>query len=144
MGATAVSAVNPGPSLTADPPRRTVAPAPGRLAPARRAAVATVLVAVHLADIAVQRQMPVGPAVTPVQLQLRLNPNTASAAELELLPRIGPTIAAKIVAYRAAADEHPVFRRAENLDRVPRIGPATVEALRPFLAFPEAPELPPP
>ena len=107
------------------------------------AATATALVAVHLVGLAVQRWTPVGPAVTPVQLQLRLNPNTASAAELELLPRIGPTMAAKIVAYRAA-DEQPVFRQAEDLDRVPRIGSATVEALRPFLVFPEAPELPPP
>jgi hypothetical protein len=115
----------------------------GSPGPRAWAAIAAALVTVHLVGSAVQRWTPAGPPVTPLQLQLRLNPNTASAAELELLPRIGPTIAANIVAYHAA-EEQPAFRRAEDLDRVPRIGPATVEALRLFLAFPEAPELPPP
>jgi competence ComEA-like helix-hairpin-helix protein len=104
-------------------------------------AIAITLVIVHLACFLAQRQTPVAPLITAAQMQLRLNPNTATAAELELLPRIGPTLARNIVAYRTAADEQPAFRQAEDLDRVSRIGPATVEALRPFLRFPETPEL---
>ncbi len=68
-------------------------------------------------------------------LHLRLNPNTASARELELLPRIGPKLAQNIVAYRMAALNPPAFRTAADLDRVPRIGPVTVAELRPFLYF---------
>ncbi len=69
--------------------------------------------------------------------RLRLNPNTATPAELELLPRIGPKLAASIVAYRDRVADRPAFQCATDLDRVPRIGPVTVDGLRPFLAFPE-------
>jgi hypothetical protein len=103
-------------------------------------AIATTLVAVHVIGSAAPRWTPTGAPVLPAQLQLRLDPNAASRAELDLLPRIGPTIAENIVAYREAAAELPVFQRAEDLDRVPRIGPATIEALRPYLRFPGEPE----
>jgi DNA uptake protein ComE-like DNA-binding protein len=103
-------------------------------------ASAVVLAAVHLACCFTHESSPATSPLTPARLQLRLNPNTATAAELELLPRIGPTLGQKIVAYRAGVAEQPAFRRAEDLDRVPRIGPATVEAMRPFLLLPEAPE----
>lgn len=77
--------------------------------------------------------------LTAMQLQLRLDPNRATAAELDLLPRIGEKIAANIIAYRESTRDWPAFRCAEDLDRVPRIGPATVELLRPFLRFPDEP-----
>lgn len=57
----------------------------------------------------------------------RLNVNRATAAELEKLPGIGPTLAARIVAYRA---EHGPFRAVDELVRVPGIGPKTLEGLR--------------
>ncbi|MEW6197271.1 MAG: helix-hairpin-helix domain-containing protein [Planctomycetota bacterium] len=77
-----------------------------------------------------------GPAVGPApNLRLRLDPNAASAEELALLPRIGPQRAQNIVAYRAAAGRQPAFRTTDDLDAVPRIGPVTVEALRPHLLF---------
>lgn len=60
----------------------------------------------------------------------RLNINTATAAELELLPGIGPSLAGRIVAHRA---EHGAFRRVDDLDDVPGIGPRTVEKLRPLV-----------
>lgn len=55
--------------------------------------------------------------------------NTATQAELERLPGIGPSLAAKIVADRAAKGP---FRSVDDLDRVAGIGPATVERLRPM------------
>lgn len=73
--------------------------------------------------------------VSAEQLQLRIDPNRATAAELELLPGIGPTLAARIIAYRENAGAMPAFRQPEDLDRVPRIGPATVARLRPYLQF---------
>ncbi|MEW6249299.1 MAG: helix-hairpin-helix domain-containing protein [Planctomycetota bacterium] len=72
----------------------------------------------------------------PAGLALQLNPNTATAAELALLPRIGPKLAADIVACREAAGVQPAFACAADLDRVPRIGPLTVAAIQPFLRFP--------
>jgi competence protein ComEA len=51
--------------------------------------------------------------------------NRASVAELERLPRIGPALAARIVAHRP-------YRAIEELARVPGIGPRTLERLRPF------------
>jgi competence protein ComEA len=63
---------------------------------------------------------------------LRIDVNSASAAELELLPRIGSTLAARIVEDRAARGP---FARVEDLDRVRGIGPKTVELLRPHVRF---------
>ncbi len=77
-----------------------------------------------------------GPAVgLAPDLRLKLDPNTASAEELALLPHIGPQLAQNVVAYRAAAARQPAFRTADDLDAVPRIGPMTVAALRPHLLF---------
>ena len=56
-----------------------------------------------------------------------ININTASAAELELLPQIGPTLAARIVAERNA---NGPFASLEDIERVRGIGPRTVEKIR--------------
>ena len=55
-----------------------------------------------------------------------INVNTATAAELEQLPGIGPARAADIIANRPYAS-------VDDLDRVPGIGPATLEELRPLV-----------
>lgn len=52
-----------------------------------------------------------------------------------LLPRIGPALADAIVKYRESARPGIAFRAVEDLDHVPRIGPVTVEHLRPLLVF---------
>ncbi len=57
-----------------------------------------------------------------------LNINTATEAELELLPGIGPALAARIVEYRR---RHGRFRSVDELDHVSGIGPRTLEKIRP-------------
>lgn len=81
----------------------------------------------------------VGTQITAERALLRLNPNRATVAELQLLPRIGPKIARRIVAYRESAEHTPAFRSADDLAHVKYIGPVTVELLRPFLRFTAAP-----
>lgn len=70
----------------------------------------------------------------------RLDPNTASAAELRLLPRVGPSIADRIIAYRqqrlAERPGQPAFGKLQDLDAVPGVGPAMLEQLEPHLRFP--------
>lgn len=56
--------------------------------------------------------------------------NTATQAELETLPSIGPIRAKEIIRYR---QERP-FRRAEDLMNVPGIGPGTFEKLKDRIA----------
>lgn len=59
-----------------------------------------------------------------------LDLNLATAAQLELLPGIGPASAARIVAYR---DQIGGFRSVEELSGVSGIGARTIERLRPLL-----------
>lgn len=66
----------------------------------------------------------VGGAAAPLDL------NAADARALEALPGIGPSLAARIVEYRA---RHGPFRRVEDLLAVPGIGPRTLERLRPLV-----------
>jgi len=61
-----------------------------------------------------------------------IDPNTASPAELQLLPGIGPRLAQRIAEHR---DARGPFDAVERLDDVHGIGPKTVERLRPFLRF---------
>lgn len=68
--------------------------------------------------------------IEPEAAGLRLNVNTATAGELEVLPGVGPTISGNIVAYREA---YGAFRSVDELDEVSRIGPKTVEKLRPWV-----------
>jgi competence ComEA-like helix-hairpin-helix protein len=56
--------------------------------------------------------------------------NRASAQELRTLPGIGPALAARIVAWRAA---HGSFRSAGELEKVPGIGSKTATRLRPLV-----------
>jgi len=72
---------------------------------------------------------------TRAAIRLRLNPNTASAAELQLLPGVGPVLAGNIVEYRRSAVERPAFRSLADLENVRRIGPKTAARLEPYLTF---------
>ncbi|GIV57197.1 MAG: helix-hairpin-helix domain-containing protein [Bacteroidetes bacterium] len=70
------------------------------------------------------------PPVAPAPGTGRINLNTATAEELERLPRIGPAMAARIIAYR---EEHGPFARVADLTRVRGIGPKTLAQLEPLL-----------
>lgn len=71
----------------------------------------------------------VGPKASVPRLA-RVNINTASVAELELLPGVGPSIAARIVEHRT---KNGPFKSVTGLDDVKGIGPKTVESLRPLV-----------
>jgi len=53
--------------------------------------------------------------------------NSATAAQLDELPGIGPVTAQKIVDYR---QEHGPFTSVDDLDAIPGIGPARIDELR--------------
>jgi competence protein ComEA len=57
----------------------------------------------------------------------KVNINTATAAELETLPRIGPAMAQRIIEYRTANGPFPSIEAIQN---VKGIGPATFEQLK--------------
>jgi competence ComEA-like helix-hairpin-helix protein len=61
-----------------------------------------------------------------------VDPNRASARELDALPGVGPALAAGIVEYRRA---HGRFRGPFDLDRVPGVGPALLRKLKARLRF---------
>ncbi|WP_423922024.1 helix-hairpin-helix domain-containing protein [Candidatus Poriferisodalis sp.] len=57
-----------------------------------------------------------------------LDVNSATAAQLQELPGIGPSLSVAIVAYRA---EHGSFATLDALEQVPGIGPSKLSQLRP-------------
>jgi len=67
--------------------------------------------------------------------RLRLDPNGATRDELMLLPGIGPALGDAIIRCRNSTAQTPVFRSADDLDRVPGIGAVTIDRLRPHLQF---------
>lgn len=64
------------------------------------------------------------PALVPGE---KLDLNTATAAQLDALPRIGPATAERILAYR---DQHGPFTKIEDLLNVKGIGAATFDQLK--------------
>ena len=69
-----------------------------------------------------------------------INPNTATVAELSLMPNIGPALAERIVDYRRRyqTDHGPdvfAFTKPEDLQNVKGIGPKIAEKLAPYLCF---------
>ena len=64
--------------------------------------------------------------VAPATVTGKIDINTATQAQLETLPRIGPVTAVAIFAGRP-------YSRIEDLDNVPRIGLKTIENLRPYI-----------
>lgn len=64
-----------------------------------------------------------------VTLEGQININTASAAELEQLPGIGPSIAGRIVSFR----EKHRFEQRNQIMRVKGVGPKTFDKIKDFL-----------
>ncbi len=69
------------------------------------------------------------PRPTPTQASSSdlIDINTATLAELESLPNIGPTTAQNIINYR---NQHGPFATIEDIMNVPGVGPATFDAIQ--------------
>jgi len=61
----------------------------------------------------------------------QVNINTASEQELQLLPRVGPALAKRVVEFRTA---NGPFKTPEELTRVKGVGEKTFALLAPYLA----------
>jgi competence ComEA-like helix-hairpin-helix protein len=70
-----------------------------------------------------------GAAMTPGWPDMRIDINAASAAELDVLPGLGPRLAERIADDRAARGP---FASVDDLARVPGVGERLVEQIRPF------------
>ena len=73
---------------------------------------------------------PAGSGRRPALPRAALDVNTATAADLESLPGIGPVLAGRIVEHRRT---HGRFERLEDLLEVEGVGPRLLERLRPLL-----------
>lgn len=56
--------------------------------------------------------------------------NTATLADIESLPRVGPVLGQRIIDWR---EEHGPFAQASDIDAVPGIGPAMLEGILPLI-----------
>ena len=73
-------------------------------------------------------------SLVPRPTRVEININTADADTLTLLPGIGATTANRIVEDR---ERNGPLRKAEELERVKRIGPAIRRGVEPFVKFGE-------
>jgi competence protein ComEA len=70
---------------------------------------------------------PAAGQVTAQPASTLVNLNTATPEQLDALPGVGPTMAAKIIEYR---QKNGPFTTVDELDDVSGIGPSKLEALR--------------
>lgn len=89
----------------------------------RRSLVALALAALLLAPV----------AAVAAEASGVVNVNTASAAQLELLPRIGPSVAQRIVEHRE--ENGGKFASLEDLMLVRGIGERTFALLQPYVTL---------
>lgn len=97
----------------------------------RRAAAAVLLLAAAASMVPVlsRAAAPSLPA-SAVSVADPIDVNQASAAELSLLPGVGPSLAAAIVADR---ESRGPFRRPQDIDRVRGIGPSILARILPHV-----------
>ena len=124
-------------SQTQPPPRG----CHGQPAASAHLGATTILLLVGLVSIAHWQPERPRPALSARQAHLLLNPNTATRGELMLLPRIGPALSDRIVAYRESAGVSPAFSSPDDLRAVRGIGGLTVNILRPHLHFGDSPRV---
>lgn len=70
-------------------------------------------------------------AASPAPAKKTVNVNTASADELARLPRVGPSLAGKIVTHR---EQNGPFKRTEDLMEVKGIGEKMFTTLKPHVS----------
>ncbi len=121
-------------------------PTSGALCAIAAALALVALASIPRAAVAPPAQRPVA-AATPAAVRAlrdgqRVDLNRAQAADLELLPGIGPSLARRIVDDRAA---HGAFASLDALLRVRGVGPHTLARLRGLLVVgaPEEGRAPP-
>lgn len=66
-------------------------------------------------------------SITPL-ISGTLNLNTATETQLESLPKVGPALAARLIAGRP-------YRNLQDLDAVKGVGPSLMTALAPLVSF---------
>ena len=96
------------------------------------APLAAVLVGVMLAVTLVswkKRAMPVG-SMPYTDAAYRLDLNAAARDEFQMLPGVGPVMAARIVSHR---HEFGGFANVEELDHIHGVGLRTLERIRPWI-----------
>ncbi|HEY3279205.1 MAG TPA: helix-hairpin-helix domain-containing protein [Gemmatimonadales bacterium] len=69
----------------------------------------------------------------PLQPGERIDLDRADVTEITRLPRIGPALAQRIVAWRT---EHGPFGSLARLDSVPGVGAKLLDAIRPYVVQP--------
>ena len=109
-------------------------------------AIAIVLLAIIGIDgvIIVRRKLAAVPVTIntadPGAMRLQLDPDVASVEALSQLDGLSIRQAQAIVTFRnrhrEAAGQERCYRRLEDLDSVPGIGPKTLERVRDYLCFP--------
>jgi competence protein ComEA len=62
----------------------------------------------------------------------RIDLDKADVSEITRLPRVGPALAQRIVAWR---NEHGPFGSLARLDSVSGVGPALLKAIQSFVSF---------
>ena len=62
----------------------------------------------------------------------RIDLDRADVTEITRLPRVGPAMAQRIVAWR---EQHGLFGSLARFDSVSGVGPRLLEALRPYVMF---------
>src|SRR5687768_9434071 len=73
------------------------------------------------------------PLARPLLPGERIDLDRADVREITRLPRVGPALAQRIVAWRTA---HGPFGSLSRLDSVPGVGPKLLDAIRPFVVQP--------
>ena len=85
------------------------------------------VIAFLIATMSAAAMADTAPAAAPAGV---VNINTADAAQLSLLPRVGAKVAQRIIDYRK---EHGSFAKTSDLMQVKGIGDKTFQTLSPYL-----------